>query len=331
MPETLADRPVPHGACATRRPALLVLLTATLPLLAAASLAACGRTHTRDAAAEPSRIELDTLGAGSISFEALTGTLSIHADLPPSEASPDDSVPPGWLFVDGQLVDRLPVRTEFRVAPGRYQVRAVLARAGDAGLSLWTVWSDQTVLAGETVDVDLGGALREWVDDGTRREAVSYARLAPAAHEPGTIVPDWTGEAYLAALDTLLPQRWAAFTASPEWKLIEELSARLAAWPPSRPRVWVALPDSLGGARELDSRQLRILAAWYGAALRDRFGFAVPEVSGYDEQGYPRPTTVSFQALYDLKQGIVNDQQAWVDTVFSRLRAVLDGAPRGDG
>jgi hypothetical protein len=316
-------RPVRHRVRAVR-----AVRAALFPLLLAAISAACGR-RGMEPPAEPLRVELDTdtTASGSLSLEPLLGALSISSALP----SPEGWVDPGttvagWLFVDGQLIDRLPVETTLRAAAGNYEVKVMLSRQTPAGVSLWTVRTSAALSAGDTVHVRLGEALREWLENGELREGIAYAHVEPVLSVSASLFPDETGEARLAALGAQLQQQWDSFLALPEWKLMAAVDERFRGAPPSRSRVWVDLPDSLGGARELDAEQLVVLAGWYQGALRDRFGFRVPEVSRYDALGVHRPASAAFEGMYGQWQEAVNVRREWIDALFARVRAALERA-----
>ena len=167
--------------------------------------------------------------------------------------------------------------------------------------------------------------------EGGQRAGIIYAHPEPAPSVLDIVLPNEAGMAHLSLLRTLLPERWNLFVRSPEWALVDSVGRLLDAAPPSRARVWMDLPDSLGGPREVDPEQLEVLAAWYRAALRDRFHFHVPDVALYDELGLPLVPTDQFRELYDVNRQFVDERRDWVDTLLARIRDAVARAPEEDG
>lgn len=239
-------------------------------LAAGIALAACrgdGGSPAKTAAPPPPEVR------------PLVGTLAIH---PPDSTA----VSEWWLYVNGQVVaaggDARQGTMDagalvIVVVPGEYEVGVVVARpaAEDVYPLEWGA-RRVTVGAGDSVPV-------------APETAGPVTWTAPADSSlPYLPTGEWITWLYARVVRTYNQTR-----RDPVFAALNDAAARLGASPPATPGVFVDLPEALGGNRELDAAQVRILVdwlervrwSWFDRVLPDA-GITVDQLSGAERATY---------------------------------------------
>jgi hypothetical protein len=178
-------------------------------------------------------------------IEQMTGAVDVDVELPRELQ--------GWLFVNGELSGRLPMRERRTLAPSDYDLRLVIAPADLEGCRLISCTQRFHIAPACVSDASLhikddSIAFAErrdgWTiqhEDEVKRDFVVYVKGTPPARY---------GEDK--------SRLWNEFLDSEEWKAVANARIGQA----SKNRVWMNLPEHLGGPREVDANQLRMIGNW---------------------------------------------------------------------
>ena len=114
--------------------------------------------------------------------------------------------------------------------------------------------------------------------------------------------------------------KWKAYKSSSPLKEIEDASERILREPPSRAVIWIDMPMMLGGPREFDVDQLRVLQE-YSRPNIGGWGTAIPRT--------PAQLTPSHEfmlkTMRDLKEANAT-VVGYVDVLFDTIIAALEKA-----
>lgn len=187
-----------------------------------------------------------------IHVEELLGSLRLDVDASVSSSA-------SWLFLDGHLIQSLPLHRTVRVLPGTYEVRVV-----SAGVEGFPVRVETASVARGTC-VTISG-LDKWQDATATAKFIfpwsdSVYQLNCESGDNLQIEL----EADCKRIQEDQDRVWDAFT---EGELWEPISEALAYTRLTRNFVWMELPWELGGPREMDVAQL--------VSLREFFQKRVP-------------------------------------------------------
>ena len=254
----------------------------------------------------------------------LAGTLKIVAD-EPSRPSDSSITKKGWLFIKGQLIGRLPIHQDRMLVPGNYEVRAVVVAESAVGVSYWTVsWPEITIEKGRTVTLNAKEAIDDFTSNNIAQQGINYTRSPEPLKQARYITLNQFTDGLLSEASNDLPKEWQSFLDSPEWKVVSSTADRLRISPPSRQRVWMEMPNELGGSREFDAEQIRILAKRLSPYLG---GWGSPTVS---VDTYSPPSPYDQQRLrtkIDQLAAFVHERQDWVQKNVDGMIKQLEQAP----
>jgi hypothetical protein len=258
----------------------------------------------------------DTVAAQRVPVQELTGTLEIEVESARYARATD-----GWLFINGELQARLPIRKEFLLVPGEYELRVVLAGDWPLGnLYFRTLTRQIRIERGKrTTIIRTEGLFGDFEEDRSR-EVVSSRNFGVV-----DLSGNWRNN--VAAFRSLRDRGWQSFVDSPGWKAIASAAERLRTFPPTRPRAWVDLPKDLGGARELDADQLRALRHYF-LAIYDFENGAWTDTIGADSlsPGEKVHAIAEASALIEL----IRARREWLGKVMEEMITMLERAPKTD-
>ena len=99
-------------------------------------------------------------------MEPMAGTLEIDAarfDDVEFQNFPVARPYAGWVFINGELRGKMPFKQRWNLAPGNYEVRAVLAARANGIIQFWTVrWPRVVVTKGATSTLTTDEAVRRF-------------------------------------------------------------------------------------------------------------------------------------------------------------------------
>jgi hypothetical protein len=223
---------------------LSVAAVALVIVLIGAARSSAKPAPSADYGAPPVRIAEST-NSTRAAVERVTGAVDVDVELPRELR--------GWFFINGQLRGRLPMREHVTFAPGDYEVRLVIARTDPEACLLLSCSRRFHVVPGYVSDAALH------IEDESIASAES--RDGWSIQHEGDVKPE-----IIAYAEGTPPARYGEdksrlrndFLDSEEWKAVT--SARIGQ--DSKNRVWMNLPEHLGGAREVDAEQLRVIGNW---------------------------------------------------------------------
>jgi hypothetical protein len=187
----------------------------------------------------------------------------------------------GWLFIKGRLrstfeFDRLlqPVHKTFLLTPGEQEVRWLLLLPDHD--YLFAVSAKVIITRNETHHLSNGltgdfanrmglapGEPPRKLDSGA---LVLWQCRAPVMKQRTAF---WAVASTDADMDALfrrtsaeVTREWHKLQNSKRWRPLVTAAERFRTAPPTKRRVWLHLPDELGGSREVDAGQLRWLRNW---------------------------------------------------------------------
>jgi hypothetical protein len=229
--------------------------------------------------------------------ERVTGAVDVDVELP--------RVLRGWFFMNGELRGRLPMREHVTLTPGDYEVRLVIARTDPEACLLISCSQQFHVAPGSATEAALH------IED----ESVGLAenRDGWSIQHEGDLKPE-----IVAYVQGTPPSRygedksrlWNEFLDCEEWKAVT--SARISEG--TKNQVWMSLPQHLGGPREVDAEQLRVIGNW----LLYRFDMTVGQ-----EGSIWLESDLGFQEFKRLQQR----NKRWrreVDTVIAQTIRALE-------
>jgi hypothetical protein len=267
----------------------------------------------------------ETVEPNPISLRDLIGTLDIQADSVPQ--NPDDgSERKGWLFIDGNLQGLMPIRKNLKLIPNKYEVRTFIAQDSSDSIKFWTVSWNTDVNRGNTVTMVTSRTIDPWMARATERSDVKYYYKKIERVSNPTLTIDSSAEQTLQEINSRLNKKWEAFVQTAEWKAIAEALQRLEHAPPTRRRVWIDMPYDLGGPREIDVEQLRVIESWFvHSATSDQEGWTEFETStSQDVDGYTASDiNTNARKLSETVQARVK----WIKDIFNFIAKSIENAP----
>jgi hypothetical protein len=263
----------------------------------------------------------------------------------------------GWLFINGELTaelqEGLPPRKSVVLAPGEYDVREIFLLAPPHNDYLFSISHKFLVERGATVQHYFapGGAYATsekrilFADDAPRKfdfPARSSDRnwgylgrsewhcRAPAAklRVPAMILAaGFDPEGDLRRISADVTRQYQDLLRSRRYEPVSAAAARLRASPATKPCVWMDLPDEIGGPREVDADQLRLLREWllieFESATHQvpkQFGWQAGDVEA-EQQGR------RYKPLLDALNQQVDDWRRGLERTIDDMIAALERAP----
>jgi hypothetical protein len=163
-------------------------------------------------------------------------TEHIDAELPVGTKR-GDYFEAAWLFIDGRLIGRLPVKRTVTLEWGSHYIKVVIGAYSDERPRYFTVeWPHYVVNRGATTTLSVGPA----IERATNGEPLPGDMRHVPSPEP-RMIDEW--------------RRFAAADLANVQKALEEVREK----PAGQTRVRIAVNDRIGGAREFDADQLRFL------------------------------------------------------------------------
>lgn len=163
-------------------------------------------------------------------MQAAVGTLIIDAELPVGTKR-GDYFEAGWLFIDGRLIGRLPVKRSLTLRWGPHDIRVVIGAYSDQKPRYYVVgWPRYFMNRGATETVEVGPVLERSLN----------------------------GEGTPAGVEARAPDPASASLS--DLGQIEEVVTQLMQTPPPRSVVMIPVSAALAGPREFDADQLRFLS-----------------------------------------------------------------------
>lgn len=271
--------------------------------------------------ATPTQTQTDT--PQQLTTEELVGTLDIDAGPPPALNhlnGPEPKV--GWVFINGGLLGKMPLRQQRLLVPGTYEVRAVVAHESGYGVRYWTVsWPRVKVERGKTASVKTQEAIDRWLLGRWREDGLEFHESPEPRMQPAAFALDENSARRLEEAWDDLERKWKSYLDSDDWKAVAAAADHLRLSPPSRPRVWIELPASLGGAREFDAEQLRLLAKMLKPDLG---GWASPAIFISNDSPLTEEERQRLRAMVERLTERNREQRQYVEGVFKDMIAALD-------
>lgn len=270
----------------------------------------------------------------AIAIEELTGTLVIDAMVSQDRKGFDDPISAGWFFIDGQLIGSLPFRKELLLSPRESEIRVVLVDEHDGFSYGFSTWSGRlSVQRGKRTVLDIS----KWTLRSHPAESQFHGAFRPAEDYVSTMEPTvgvwgfWgnrrISESFISSFRNRLPLEWQTFERSPEWKPIGIVLEQLQrVGQPSRRRIWVELPEHLGGPRELDADQLRAVGNWLKWQWIDKvrgLAFDVQRESSQDRE-FRFEEAVAQMEPFDR---FVDERAVMIKDVIRELTSAVERAP----
>jgi len=211
------------------------------------------------------------------------------------------------------------------LVPGTYEVRAVVVAESPQAVNYWTVvWPEITIEQGRDFTLNAKEAIDDFISNNIERQGINYARSPDPQKQVRHITLNQFTDSLLSEASNDLPKEWQSFLDSPEWKTVSGTADRLRMSPPSRQRVWIDVPNELGGSREFDAEQIRLLAKRLSPNLG---GWGSPTVS-VDTYSPPSPNDQQrLRAKIDQLAGFVHERQEWVQKNLDGMIKQLEQAP----
>jgi hypothetical protein len=258
-----------------------------------------------------------------LTTEELVGTLDIDAGPPPTQnylGGPEPEV--GWVFINGGLLGKMPFRQQRLLVPGTYEIRAVLAHDSAYGVKYWTIsWPRVKVERGKAESIKTQQVIDRWLTGGWREDGVEFDESPTPQMQPASFALDGNSARRLEEAWDDLERKWKSYLDSDDWKAVAAAADHLRLSPPSRPRVWIELPDSLGGAREFDAEQLRLLAKQLAPDLG---GWASPAIFIPTDSPLTEDERRRLRAMVERLTERNREQRRYVEGVFKDMIAALD-------
>lgn len=226
-------------------------------------------------------------------MEPLIGTLEIDAPDPRAIEFVYRSGSPlaGWLFVNGELRGTLPIRQRLLMSPGVYDVRIVMAvSVGYPQIQFLTIrWPRTVITQGGTVSVRAADEIRRFpMRAADADEKFAESHVSPMENPLFENTPSNVEYLRKGAADDMA-NAWKAYMEQGLFAKVHATASQLAQAPPSRPVVWLDVPESYGGAREFDVEQLRILQQVLSPDIkgwRNRVGFLRHPMSEAEKEAF---------------------------------------------
>ncbi|HEU4596718.1 MAG TPA: hypothetical protein VFS10_16390 [Pyrinomonadaceae bacterium] len=261
-----------------------------------------------------------------LTTEELVGTLDIDAGPPPALnylGGPEPKV--GWVFINGGLLGKMPFRQQRLLVPGTYEIRAVLAHDSAYGVKYWTVfWPRVKVERGKTESIKTQQVIDGWLTGGWREDGVEFHESPTPQMQPASFALDENSARRLEEAWDDLGRKWKSYLDSDDWKAVAAAADHLRLSPPSRPRVWVELPASLGGPREFDAEQLRLLSKFLAPDLG---GWASPAIFIPTDSPLTEDEQRRLRAMVERLTERNREQRQYVEGVLKGMIAALDKVP----
>lgn len=262
---------------------------------------------------------------GPQAMEPLAGTLEIDAasfDDVEFQYLPVARPYAGWIFINGELRRKMPFKQRWNLAPGAYDVKAVLAAKAHGIIQFWTVrWPRVVVTSGATSTLKTDEAIRRFPRVVSPDDEQYSASPEPTMEKPVVELTESRVAYFEKAVWDEFDQKWKAYKRSSPLTEVEDASNRILREPPSRPVIWIDMPMMLGGPREFDIDQLRVLQE-YSRPNIGGWGTAIPLMPA---QLTPQSREFMLKTMDELRKanGTLVD---YVDVLFDVIIAALEKA-----
>ena len=260
-------------------------------------------------------VAMSGLFAPQQAMQPETGAVTIDATLPVG-TDRGDYFEAGWLFVDGRLIGRLPVKRDLTLRWGSHDVRVVVGAYTNTRPRYFILsWPRYFVNRGAAQKLEIEPVLARVFNGGA---APAGAEVFPTPDPEGPLRVD-SGD--VAGFETRVARgfadEWARIRASSDVSKIDEVRRQVLQTPPSAPVVWIPVSAGLGGPRDFDVNQLQFLARVL------RRGFAIDETDvQYAPSLTPDQRRSAEAAVLRLKQ-LGESYQKQVNDMFAEIIAAL--------
>jgi hypothetical protein len=260
-------------------------------------------------------VMVTSLLAAQQAMQPEIGTVRIDAGLPVG-TDRGDYFEAGWLFIDGRLIGRLPVKRDVTLKWGSHDVRVVIGAYTNAKPRYFILsWPRYFVNRGATQTLEVEPVLARAFNGGG---TPAGAEVLPTPDPEGALRIDSGDVARFEARVALgFSEEWARLRGSSDVAKIDDVRRQVLQTPPSTPVIWIPVSAGLGGPREFDVNQLLFLAR----VMRRGFRIDEKEVE-YAPSLTPEQRRLAEAAVLRLKQqGDSYEKQ--VDDMFRDITAAL--------
>jgi len=256
-----------------------------------------------------------------IPLEELTGTLVVEARLPSLGEGWGELT--GWFFIHGQLQGSLPCVKEIQIRPDSYEVLYIACYDHSRANRSWDnvdYWWNKVrfVTVSGPITIDAGKKtvcklkVNEYPEGFRRQFSKEFPYKAPRVCFGLDDDPE--------PIRKQIQDAWDDFLDSKEGMPLVQLQQTQA----FRKRVWMNLPEHLGGPRYIDGAQLRLLGKWLSRYCQSRLPEFCPVA--YLE-GTPELLIKRVEAQTQSWHKQIREKVLSIETAANKIADAMDNAP----